>query len=334
MRCLFGLMLNGALILACAASMIFPPGPNESLGDSTPASQYTYGMHSKRSREGAISMKRELGNIKPILGGRFRTALPDLDDPRRAASPSEVFESLRTDPEYSEFDDLTLASFAGDSDRVNELLSRGVDLDGNFAKVDSTPLIAALSTDHPEIAKSLLSKGANPHPSTSKGWTALHLAASNGWLEITSKILLQRKVDVNSKTDLGWTPLILAVLRKRADIVGLLLDYGADTEGRDSAGATAVLYATLGGEAESGGDFACLRTLINRGGEVNTQDNRGWTPLMGAAFYGDSESVHLLLSSGAQINLKNTGGETALVLAERGQHTNIVRILSEAGGIR
>ncbi len=48
---------------------------------------------------------------------------------------------------------------------------------------------------------------------------------------------------------------------------------------------------------------------------VNRKGATGWTPLMYAALYGDAEAVRLLLAKGAEVNLRNEGGGTALMYA-------------------
>jgi ankyrin repeat protein len=52
---------------------------------------------------------------------------------------------------------------------------------------------------------------------------------------------------------------------------------------------------------------------------------------MGAARMGKTETVEALLAKGADINAKKKNGETALMLAESAGHTEIVRILKQAG---
>ena len=51
------------------------------------------------------------------------------------------------------------------------------------------------------------------------------------------------------------------------------------------------------------------------GAEVNTQDIRGYTPLMGAAFRGDNEVVQYLIDHGAKMDARTEKGWSASDMA-------------------
>ncbi len=64
------------------------------------------------------------------------------------------------------------------------------------------------------------------------------------------------------------------------------------------------------------GEKQALRRLVNENPKaVNLRGPGGSTPLMYAALYGDPESVRALLESGADPNLRNDSGTTALMWA-------------------
>ena len=59
-------------------------------------------------------------------------------------------------------------------------------------------------------------------------------------------------------------------------------------------------------------DYYCLAEIaLNRGADVNLQDQQGFAPLHAAVKSGDSKLVALLLKNGALPNLKNMFGNTA-----------------------
>ncbi|EXB65070.1 26S proteasome non-ATPase regulatory subunit 10 [Morus notabilis] len=60
---------------------------------------------------------------------------------------------------------------------------------------------------------------------------------------------------------------------------------------------------------------------------VNSADEEGWAPLHSAASIGNSEIVDILLSKGADVNLKNDGGRTALHYAASKGWLKIAEIL-------
>ena len=49
--------------------------------------------------------------------------------------------------------------------------------------------------------------------------------------------------------------------------------------------------------------------------DLNHPDNSGWTPLMGASQQGKTETVRVLLAAGADKDLRNNDGKTALDFA-------------------
>jgi ankyrin repeat protein len=62
-------------------------------------------------------------------------------------------------------------------------------------------------------------------------------------------------------------------------------------------------------------DEAVIRSLLDRGADVNAKDTHGATALMHAALYARPASVKLLLERGADPNRVNTSGATALMWA-------------------
>ncbi len=57
--------------------------------------------------------------------------------------------------------------------------------------------------------------------------------------------------------------------------------------------------------------------LIEAGADVNAKNAYGWTPLMEAIRLGHAEIVDLLLAAEVDVNSKNDQGETALIVAAR-----------------
>ena len=87
------------------------------------------------------------------------------------------------------------------------------------------------------------------------------------------------------------------------------------------------------------GHIEIARILIEAGADVNFQDWQGHTALMYAsgARYSwlegniNPEVVRLLLDAGADVNAKNKWGRTALHFALRRKHSEIEKMLREAG---
>ena len=66
------------------------------------------------------------------------------------------------------------------------------------------------------------------------------------------------------------------------------------------------------------------------GANINAIDDKGWSALMFAAARGQSDIVRILMSRGADPNMKSKEGETALMIATNGDHKETVRVLREA----
>jgi ankyrin repeat protein len=76
-------------------------------------------------------------------------------------------------------------------------------------------------------------------------------------------------------------------------------------------------------------DTHTVRKLIENGAEVNARDTGGNTPLILASFYASAECVGLLLEKGADANASNENGVTALVRAATNYEKT--RLLVDAG---
>ncbi|MCK9543528.1 MAG: ankyrin repeat domain-containing protein [Novosphingobium sp.] len=78
-------------------------------------------------------------------------------------------------------------------------------------------------------------------------------------------------------------------------------------------------------------DFLEIKKLILRGADVNIQDKYGDTALIIASSYAYKDILKLLIAAGANINAINNSGNTALIWAVVKGHTDIVELLVAAG---
>ena len=123
----------------------------------------------------------------------------------------------------------------------------------------------------------------------------------------------------------GTTPLLRAAKAQDVEAVKLLLDHGAIVDLPNNDGWTPMVAASGMGsvDADTRGDYyasdiqeraiASLDLLLARGGQVNGRAGRlEQSPLQGAAFWGWNKVVEYLLAKGADINLKDSRGFTAV----------------------
>ena len=66
-------------------------------------------------------------------------------------------------------------------------------------------------------------------------------------------------------------------------------------------------------DAARTGDITRLRDLIAQDADVNVQDAKGYTPLIIASYNNQPEAVKALIEAGADVDLPDCGGNTALM---------------------
>lgn len=155
--------------------------------------------------------------------------------------------------------------------------------------------------------------------------TQLSEAAAQGSASAVQS-MLARGADVNGTDRSGRTAMINAAWRGRPNIVDMLLTHGADTDFQDGEGKTPLIWAASNGHAE------VAARLLDAGASVNLRDLEGRTALMRAAWNGHAEVVRKLLARGADATVRDGEGRTAADLAAMGRHSAVVDILRRAAG--
>ncbi|MBT5945092.1 MAG: hypothetical protein HOK98_08605 [Rhodospirillaceae bacterium] len=143
----------------------------------------------------------------------------------------------------------------------------------------------------------------------------------------TAKIaeLLSRGADLEGNDTSGRTAVINASWRGRTEVVDLLVELGADFNVTDYDGRTAVSWAASNGHND------IVQKLVEAGARTNVVDGDGLTPLMRAAWNGHDTIVRLLIESGARASMKDENGKSALDYAFEGKHLDVVRTLRSFG---
>lgn len=208
-----------------------------------------------------------------------------------------------------------------DEGRTRLLLEKGAAIN---SQTDSgrTPLyLAASQSDHDSVLRLLLDKGADPNLGMLNGRTPLMAAAAAGELPMV-QMLLQAKANPKAAMGTGSTALFDAARSRNLAVVRLMLDAGADVN------TTTKRRETVLGVAAMQGSEDIVNLLLERGAEVNVRDERGYSPLMYAAY---SEAmpagiVRTLLAKGADTSVTGEG-ETALSLASKRGDNEVARLL-------
>ena len=212
--------------------------------------------------------------------------------------------------------------------------------DGNvkYDEINGKPLIEdihmgkLLSLDSPpenlgESVENVFPFNREPSASEESGPSALHFAAMKGKEDKLNLLLLQ-SADPNSVDGNGMTPLHYAAGEGHTGIAAILLDAGANIAAKDSDGDTPLHIALQEQQHEM------LKFLISKGSTaINSSNNQGNTVLhlVAGNFEDQSELLKYLLLAGADPNISNIKGESALDLAETisdsildHQHHNII----------
>lgn len=196
----------------------------------------------------------------------------------------------------------------GDSGQVEELMAEGVDPDQPISQsTDQSALMFASYTRKTEIANILIANGADVNYRSSNGSNALISAIKGGSIDIVN-ILIPKSKD------------------KDADIAGTV--NWVNTNGQ-------VLLINLLRRGYKTDELRkeMMQFMLTNGANTNLQDKTGSTALMAAVTTGDLAIVNMFLEHDPDLEVKNTGGYNALMIAlvNRKADMAIVNALIEKG---
>jgi len=179
----------------------------------------------------------------------------------------------------------------GKVEDVNRLLKEGVKPNCIYLKglIESSPLEIATFYEHIDVARLLLSMGADP----------------------------------NIRNRVGSTPLMLAAQHNKFKVAEVLLDAGADPNRDGMFGITTMHFAAAGNLYEE------IKWLVDKGAELNKATSYGSTPLHWAAEKGHTESVKVLLDLGADPCSENVYRETPLHCALKFGREEAIKLLQD-----
>ncbi|TGJ86147.1 hypothetical protein E0Z10_g2618 [Xylaria hypoxylon] len=177
-----------------------------------------------------------------------------------------------------------------------------------------------------DIVKMLLDNGADVN--APEGY-AIQAAAAQGHYDVVQE-LLKRGADVNASTTnenfTEGTALQGAIESSQTEIVQLLLESGADPNHGSGECSPPIIAAARGAEVE------ILDLLIKAKPKIDVFGGPDMsTPLINAAGFMPVSSVEQLLAAGADINLADNDGDTALIIAAARGDEDAVKCLLENG---
>ena len=181
--------------------------------------------------------------------------------------------------------------------------------------LDKKQKIYLLNNGNQEILQFITNQGLNINEMDEDGRTALHNASCKG-NSSSVKMLLENGVTIQSVDKKGQTPMTSAITNNHVDIVSLLLD-------KSEAPKDSVLIhaAVISGHCEM------VRLFLNKGANIDYQDNDGSTPLVLAIKMGHIEIVELLLDSGANSKVRSFDGSVSIHTAAKLGHYDVLQVL-------
>eukprot|EP00042_Codosiga_hollandica_P037410 m.293983 g.293983 ORF g.293983 m.293983 type:complete len:305 (+) comp55127_c0_seq23:6-920(+) len=200
-----------------------------------------------------------------------------------------------------------------------------------FTQVDVMQLCDALikRSDLDECQRIVHRCGAGIIVTHCNAWledTALHLAVLYHRPEIL-EWFLDQPVDCNALSRAGATALMVAAYAGDIFCTQLLLAHSADLNIKDKAG-TALHYAVLYNRIEM------LQLFLKEDIDCNVLDKDGRTALMWAAYKGHVACARALIEAGADRAIRTKAGVTALGLARKFNHDEMVALLDVLGNQR
>ena len=186
-------------------------------------------------------------------------------------------------------------------------------------------LLSEIVNGNLEAVRILLETGTNPNI-TINNITALMVAAQTGHREIV-QILLEAGANVHFKDNSSFSALIYAVKKGYVNIVADLIGAGSDvnmvTNFHDN---TALHFATWIDSPFNRKEI--VLKLLTAGADINAKNEGGNTPLILAANQGDKEIVQILLEAGADVSVIAKDGKKASELAKEIGEDVIVHMIN------
>ena len=201
-----------------------------------------------------------------------------------------------------------------------------------------TALSVAAGYGRPHVVGLLLKHNADIESKDYKGHSPLMCAVQNSQ-DNTVALLLQHNANAEAKNNTGQTAMALAfqVLNGRAvvlrwSVLWLLLEHGAIVKSDDGTDVALLL------EAARKGQINVLRFLLERDGGLGIESKGGpgvvqidnsLTPLSQAAVGGQKDVVEFLLERNANIEARDSKGNTPLSLATGASKDTVIELLLE-----
>ncbi|NNF20735.1 MAG: ankyrin repeat domain-containing protein [Saprospiraceae bacterium] len=220
---------------------------------------------------------------------------------------------------------LTLAIKSGNLEMIHVILSRAKAALRNDA--DETPIYLAMDLQNLDLVARLIDRGADVNLK-SKGRTPLSRAVELNNLQMAS-LLIKNGADPSKPNSDGEIPLYIALSNSYKIMAGMLLGKSTkpmkDVNWKNKLGEPMIVLAT------KANNLSMVNQLIQFGTDVNAADYMDNTALIVAARNGHQDILLLLLEVEPDLDHQNVKGETAIIAAMLNNQKSTMDILAKSG---
>lgn len=148
-----------------------------------------------------------------------------------------------------------------------------------------------------------------------------------GKAQEVEKALRENRADVDAIGYSDMTGLMTGIVKRRPDVVDVLLKFHPEVDKQNARGYTALMFAAENGQTEM------AETLLNAGANGELYDTYGGKTafFMACENTDDPKLVRLLMAHGADVERKDKDGLTPLMAAVMNGHCEVEKVLIEAG---
>uniref|UniRef100_A0A8C5QBB0 No mechanoreceptor potential C n=1 Tax=Leptobrachium leishanense TaxID=445787 RepID=A0A8C5QBB0_9ANUR len=189
-------------------------------------------------------------------------------------------------------------------------------------KDGNTLMHIASQCGHPETALAFLKKGVLLHMPNKSGAVCLHAAAKRGHTAVV-KALLQKGAYVDARTKDNYTALHIAAENCKPQVVQTLLGYGAQVQLKGGKAQETPLH--IAARIKDGEKVAEM--LLKSGADANVEQENGETAMHIVARHGNLRMLTALIEDGGELTWLSKTGESPLHTAVRHCHLHIVQVI-------
>ncbi|KAH7055608.1 ankyrin repeat-containing domain protein [Macrophomina phaseolina] len=205
-------------------------------------------------------------------------------------------------------------------DTARRSMAAGGRVDNTTGTFRSSPLHVAASFGKIEVAKLLISHGADLHAECSNGLTPLHFAIMKGRVQMVTTLLGAGASPKALTGSLQFTPLHIACFSGRPDMVATLLRHGAYVYTKDRNGETPLHWAVQGSITLGRGQGGLTTRWYEQRSVMVTSRELRRQKLCGCA--GGLQVVKLLMEKKAEQQMSNAELAALVKLMEKTQCIN------------